>query len=161
MDTGKFAEAGKLMGWIVLCQLAGVVGAVATVSSVTTWYTTLAKPWFAPPNWVFGPMWITIYTMIGIAAYLIWKNGIEKPSVRFAMMVFGIQLVLNTIWSFVFFGLRWPLGGFLFILVVLATVIYNAYLFYKIDKRAGYLYGLYIAWGSFATMVALFVWLLN
>ena len=154
-------EAGKIVGWVVLCQLAGVIGSVATSSSVSTWYLTLNKPWFSPPNWVFGPMWITIYTMIGIAAYLIWNKEIDNPEVKYAMQVFGVQLVLNTLWSFVFFGARSLFGGFLFIVVVLAAVVYNAHLFYRIDKRAGYLFGLYIAWGSFATMVAMFLWLLN
>ena len=161
MDTEKLIEAGKIIGWILLAQLAGIIGSIATASSVSTWYATLAKPWFAPPNWVFGPMWLTIYTMIGIAAYLIWKQGINKPEVKFAMAVFGVQLVLNTLWSFVFFWYKSLLGGFVFILIILATVIYNAFLFYKLDKRAGYLFALYIAWGTFATIVALFVWLLN
>lgn len=161
MHTEKLAEAGKIIGWILLAQLAGIVGSIATASSVSTWYATLAKPWFAPPNWVFGPIWITIYTMIGIAAYLVWRKGIEVPEVKFAMTVFAVQLILNTIWSFVFFWYKSLLGGFVFIIIVLAVVIYNAFLFYKIDKRAGCLFGLYIGWGSFATMVALFVWLLN
>ncbi|MFC1454621.1 TspO/MBR family protein [Candidatus Undinarchaeota archaeon] len=154
-------EAGKALLAVIICQMAGVVGAIATSSSVSTWYVTLNKPWFTPPSWVFGPMWITIYTMIGIAAYLIWKQGITKPEVIYAMQIFAIQLLLNTVWSFVFFWLRWPLGGFLFIVLVLAVVIYNAYLFYKIYKPAGYLFSLYILWGTFATTVALFVWLLN
>lgn len=154
-------EIGKALVAIAICQLAGIIGSIATASSIPSWYATLNKPWFTPPSWVFGPIWITIYTMIGIAAYLIWNRGMEKPEVKFAMQVFALQLALNTLWSFVFFWLRWPLGGFLFILLVLAVVIYNACLFYKIYRPAGYLFSLYILWGSFATAVALYVWLLN
>ncbi|MFH1786832.1 MAG: TspO/MBR family protein [archaeon] len=154
-------EIGKAFLWVILCQLAGAIGSIATASSVSTWYQALNKPWFTPPNWVFGPMWVTIYTMIGISAYLIWKQGIQKPEVKYAMQVFGIQLLLNTLWSFVFFWLRWPMGGFFFILMVLGVVIYNAALFYEIYKPAGWLFSLYILWGSIATAVAFYVWLLN
>ena len=91
---------------IAVCQLAGVVGSIFTTSSVSTWYAVLAKPAFTPPDRFFAPVWITLYTMMGIAAFLVWRKGRVQSDVRIALTIFVIHLAFNILWPVLFFGLR-------------------------------------------------------
>jgi tryptophan-rich sensory protein len=103
--------------WIALLvalaipQIAGGIGAIFTSSAVRTWYATLTRPDFAPPNWVFGPVWTTLFILMGIASYLVWSAGWERSDVRVAIMAFAVQLMLNVLWSLLFFGARNPGAG--------------------------------------------------
>jgi benzodiazapine receptor len=97
-----------LLGSILLCEAAGLIGGIFTAQSVKTWYVELVKPAFNPPGWLFGPVWITLYLLMGIALYLIWQKGGETQYFRSALIVFFVQLILNALWSFIFFGLRNP-----------------------------------------------------
>ena len=105
MKTNKII---KFILSIALCQGAGLIGSLFTTPSIPTWYASLQKPSFAPPNWLFGPVWITLFTLMGISFYLVWNKSLKNKLVKKGLFVFGIQLMLNTLWSFLFFGLRSP-----------------------------------------------------
>lgn len=146
---------------IVVAQSAGIIGGLATASSVNNWYQTLEKPSFNPPGWVFGPVWITLYTVMGIAAWLVWKQGWDDPAVRTALYVYGVHLALNAAWSPVFFGAQ-ELGWALVVIVLLlAALLATAYLFVRIDTVAGSLLVPYIGWVGFATVLNYTIWKLN
>ncbi|MCX6772964.1 MAG: tryptophan-rich sensory protein, partial [Candidatus Micrarchaeota archaeon] len=100
-----------LAGFILLSLLAGAIGSLFTFEAIPTWYATLNKPSFAPPNWLFGPVWTTLYILMGVSAYLICQKGAKNEKVKFALSIFCIQLALNALWSILFFGLRSPLYG--------------------------------------------------
>ena len=146
---------------IVICQGAGLIGAVATSPSIPTWYASLEKPAFNPPNWLFGPVWTTLYTLMGIAAFLVWRQGIRKREVKIALGIFIVQLVLNTLWSIVFFGLNSLLGGLVVILPLWVAILLSIITFYRISKTAGVLLIPYILWVSFATILNFSLWQLN
>jgi tryptophan-rich sensory protein len=148
-----------LIGAILVCQLAGIIGSIFTFSSIPTWYASLAKPSFSPPNWVFGPVWTTLYTLMGISLYLIYKskNKLRNP----AMVTFAIQLILNAIWSIVFFGLKSPLGGLIIIFLLWAYIANTLLRFYAIDKNAGYLLVPYLLWVTFASVLNYYIFALN
>ncbi len=148
----------KLIASILLCQLAGAIGSLATFSNITGWYLALNKPFFTPPNWVFGPVWIILYTLMGIALYLIWQS---KASKRPALQVFGFQLFLNALWSLVFFGAHEMLGGLIVIVLLWLAILWTMVKFWKMDKRAGWLLVPYIVWVTIATALNAGVWLLN
>jgi len=150
----------KLTMAILLCMLAGAVGAIFTASSVITWYSTLNKPPLTPPNWVFGPAWTTLYVLMGIALWMIWSKGINKKTIP-ALQPFGAQLALNALWSIAFFGLQNPLYGLLTIMPLWLLIAYTILKFRKLDKTAAYLLVPYLAWVTFATYLNLGVLLLN
>jgi benzodiazapine receptor len=149
----------KLIFSIVICQLAGVIGSFFTVSSVSTWYVTLNKPFFNPPNWLFGPVWITLYFLMGISLYLIWNN-VDKDT-KSARIVFFIQLGLNTLWSLLFFGLKSPFLAFIEIIVLWLFILLNILFFYQKSKAASYLLIPYFVWVSFASVLNFSIFYLN
>ena len=154
----RFRAALELLGWVLLAQLAGVVGSVATASSVDGWYATLVRPALAPPSWVFAPVWTTLFTLMGIAAFLAWRADGEK---RVAFAAFTVQLLLNVAWSFVFFGAQ-AIGPALAVIVVLwVAILANAVLFFRLDRRAGVLLVPYLAWVAFAAYLNYGFWVLN
>jgi tryptophan-rich sensory protein len=157
----KKGDALRLAISILLCQLAGVIGGFFTASSVNTWYATLTKPSFNPPNWLFSPVWITLYVLMGVALFLVWRQGFQTESVKVAMYVFGVQLVLNTLWSILFFGLEMPLLAFIEILVLWGFILITLLKFKKISKLAGYLLLPYLLWVTFAAVLNFFLWSLN
>jgi len=151
----------KLIASLIICQMAGIIGSVFTVSSVGTWYLEISKPAFTPPSWVFAPVWTTLFLMMGLALYIVWSKGVKSKDSRIALTVFGIQLVLNTLWSILFFGLRSPFLALVEIVFLWAAILLSIVYFYKISKRAAYLLVPYIAWVSFAAVLNLFIVLLN
>ncbi|MEK6969392.1 MAG: TspO/MBR family protein [Nanoarchaeota archaeon] len=151
----------KLAISIVVCQLAGFIGSFFTVSSVSTWYLTLNKPFFNPPSWLFGPVWISLYFLMGISLYLIWKKGIKNKQSKTAVSLFGVQLILNSLWSILFFGLRSPLFAFIEIITLWIAIILTIKYFYKISKVASYLLIPYMLWVSFAAILNFFIFYLN
>jgi translocator protein len=161
MKFPKIKDPIKLVVAIVIANLAGIIGSVFTSSSVSTWYTTLTKPWFNPPGWIFGPVWTTLYILMGISAYLIWVEGIGKKEVKIALGVFGVQLVLNSVWSFLFFGLQSPFYSLVEIGLLWIAIVTTMYAFYKVKKEAMYLLIPYILWVSFAAILNYNIWLLN
>ena len=150
-----------LIGFILGCELAGIIGSVFTARSVQTWYVTLQKPSFNPPSWLFGPVWILIYLLMGIAAYLVWAKGWSLPGVKTALAVFAIQLVLNSLWSILFFGSHTPRWAFVEIVVLGAAIVVTIVLFSKFSRTAALLLVPYILWVSFAALLNYSLWRLN
>ena len=140
----------KLAASILLCQLAGVIGSFFTSSSVSTWYLTLKKPFFNPPNWLFGPVWVSLYLLMGVSLYLVWNREIRSAQSKKALYLFGVQLILNVLWSALFFGLRSPLSALIGIVVLWIVILFTIKYFYNVSKAAAYLLIPYILWVSFA-----------
>lgn len=140
----------------------GYFSGMVTRSAITTWYLTLIKPVFNPPNWIFAPVWSMLYIMMGVAAGLVWSRiEIEKEAVKKALIFFAIQLALNALWSYLFFGLRNPMLAGVEI-VILWLMIFETYSkFVKINKTAGYLFIPYLLWVSFALVLNASIWWLN
>jgi tryptophan-rich sensory protein len=150
---------------IAIPLAAGAIGAIFTADSVETWYQTIEKPWFTPPNWLFGPAWTTLYILMGVSLYVVWRKTTTDRSKRStrsaAFAAFGTQLGLNALWSFLFFGLRSPQLAFAEIVILLASIIVTIIIFQKISKLASILLLPYAAWVAFASTLNLEIWLLN
>ena len=145
-------KALPLIVSVLVAQSAGIVGSLFTASSVRTWYVDLTKPSWNPPSWLFGPVWITLYTMMGVAAYLVWQQK-DSPGVKLALWFYAVQLALNALWSILFFGARNPGLALAEISVLLVFILITTFLFWKINVWAGILMLPYIAWVSFATFL--------
>lgn len=145
---------------VLVCELAGIVPSILTAGDVATWYPTLAKPWFTPPSWVFGPVWTTLYLLMGVALYLVWKRATGRLR-RVALGVFALQLVLNAGWTLTFFGAREILGGLVVIVALLATILATMGAFARVDRRAAALLVPYLLWVGFATALNYELWRLN
>jgi benzodiazapine receptor len=157
----KIQKPFKLIIAVVVCELAGIIGSFFTIPSIPTWYVGLAKPTLNPPAWVFGPVWTTLFALMGVGAFLVWKKGLERRDVKIALGIFIGQLALNTLWPTIFFGLH-SLGGALVEIIflwlaILATMI----AFYKTSKSATWLLIPYILWVSFAMYLNYAIWVLN
>ncbi|MFA6074150.1 MAG: TspO/MBR family protein [Candidatus Woesearchaeota archaeon] len=146
----------KLLISIVVAQSAGLIGSFSTISAIPNWYASLNRPVFSPPNWVFGPVWTILYTLIGIALYKIWIKN-KKGSLN----LFFFHLFLNAIWSPIFFGLHNLILAFLVIILMDISLIIIIKKFYKIDKIAAYLLIFYLLWISFASVLNFSFWQLN
>jgi tryptophan-rich sensory protein len=151
----------KLIVSIVACQCAGLIGSIFTTPAIPTWYATLEKPPFTPPNWLFAPAWITLFLLMGIAAFLIWRQGLEQKEVKTALIIFLVQLVLNALWSVIFFGLQSPLYGMVVILALWVAILLTILRFFKLSTAAGALLLPYILWVSFAAVLNISIWILN
>lgn len=151
----------KLIMAIFVCQLAGAIGSIFTVSAIAGWYSGLVKPALNPPNWLFGPAWITLYTLMGIAAFLVWQKGLDKKEIKTALEIFILQLLLNAIWSVIFFGWQSPAWAFINIILLWLAILWTIMVFYRISKPAAYLLLPYILWVSFAAYLNYSIWMLN
>jgi tryptophan-rich sensory protein len=151
----------RLVVSIVICQLAGVIGSVFTAESVSTWYVTLSKPVFTPPSWLFAPVWISLYALMGIALFLVWRKVGEVAGGGAAVAIFLVQLVLNASWSAAFFGARSPLAGLIVIVVLLIAILLTVMRFFKVSAAAGILLVPYLVWVSFATVLNASLYILN
>jgi tryptophan-rich sensory protein len=154
-------KLGKLLSSIGIVLAAGLLGSIVTFPSIPTWYSTLIKPPLSPPNWVFGPVWTTLYILMGISLYLVWNKGLQHAKVRFAFQLFIVHLAVNAGWSVVFFGLHSILGGLIVIIILWTLIAVLIRKFYPIDKRAAYLLVPYILWVSIATILNISLFLLN
>lgn len=157
----SLADIIKLIVSLVVCEGAGGIGAVFTTPAIPNWYAGLRKPTFTPPNSVFGPVWITLYLLMGIAVFLVWKQGLNQSNVRIAFIVFWVQLVLNILWSVVFFGLRSPFGGMIIIIILWLAILATIILFFRVSAVAGGLLIPYIIWVSIAANLNIQIWRLN
>lgn len=155
-------EIGVLVGFIVCCELVGIAGALLTAPAIETWYATIAKPGFTPPSWVFGPVWTLLYLLMGVAAFLVWREREERSrAVRIALGAFLVQLVLNGLWSPAFFGLQSPALGLLVIVPLLVALLVTTGLFARVSRPAAALLIPYIAWVAYATALNAAIWQLN
>lgn len=158
MPKDKFARA---LVFIIGSELLGSIGTLATAPSIPTWYAGIVKPSFNPPNWVFGPVWTTLFALMGYSAFLIYESGWKKKEVKKALTYFGIQFLLNILWSFIFFGANFLFTAFSEILLLWFFILLTIIKFYKIDKKAGLLLLPYLAWVAFAAYLNLSIALLN
>ena len=145
---------------ILICQGAGLAGSLFTMPAISSgWYAGLIKPRFTPPSWVFAPAWTTLFLLMGIALYLVWiKEGEKKKK---ALIIFAVQLVLNALWSILFFGLKSPLLGMIDIIFLWAAILGTIIAFGKISKKAGWLLAPYLGWVSFASLLNFYILKLN
>ncbi|MBC8274267.1 MAG: tryptophan-rich sensory protein [Chloroflexi bacterium] len=157
----KTRDIWKLVVSIIACLAAGAIGSIFTRQAIPTWYATLEKPAFNPPNWLFAPAWTLLYIMMGIAAFLVWRKGLENRQVRVALIVFLVQLVLNALWSVAFFGLESPVYGLIVIAALWVAILFTVWKFYRISLAASVLMWPYLLWVSFAAVLNSSIWLLN
>jgi tryptophan-rich sensory protein len=154
-------RATKIIILITVCLGIGYASSIVTQTGIETWYPTIEKPSFNPPNWLFGPVWTALYICIAVAGGIIWDKIDTHPLAKKALLFFAIQLLLNSLWSFLFFGLKNPLIALIEIILLL-LIIYETYmLFSKINKVAGYLFIPYLLWVSFAMFLNGSIWWLN
>lgn len=161
MPRTFFGESSRLAISILICQTAGVIGSFFTAPAVPGWYAGLVKPALTPPGWVFAPVWITLYLLMGVALYLVWRvSGTDRRAAP-AIAAFAAQLGLNAAWSWLFFGLRNPLAGLIGIVLLLVAIAYTMILFRRISRAAFVLLIPYIIWTGFAAWLNYGLWRLN
>lgn len=151
----------KLIVSIALCEGAGIFGSLFTAKAVPTWYAGLAKPAFNPPDWLFAPVWIVLYAMMGVSLYLIWRKGLKDKAIESVFTFFLVHLLLNAIWSVIFFGMKDPglaLAEISVLWLMIAVLVYKTY---SIDRRASLLLIPYFFWVSFASVLNYSIWKLN
>jgi tryptophan-rich sensory protein len=156
----KIIDILKLVVSIILCQLAGFLGSLFTTPAIPTWYTTLHKPSFTPPNWIFGPVWISLFVLMGISLFMVWRHQ-DHSQFKIAFIFFFVQLILNVLWSAAFFGLKSPLLGLIDIVLLWIAILVTIKTFFKVSKTAGLLLLPYILWVSFAILLNFSLWILN
>ncbi len=153
-------QVAWLIGFIAVCFSAAGLGAAVTATSVGGWYQTLARPSWSPPDWLFGPVWTMLYLMMAVAAWLVWRRH-GWFTARSALTWFGMQLALNVLWSFVFFGLQRPGLAFAEIIVLWMTIAATASAFFGKSAVASLLLTPYLAWTTFAALLNFAIWRMN
>jgi benzodiazapine receptor len=156
-----FNNIVKLIISILACFAAGTIGSLFTFKAIPTWYPSLKKPKYTPPNQVFGPVWTTLYILMGISVFFTWQEGLSNNYVLLAFTLFWVQLVFNALWSIIFFGMKSKGGGVFIIIIlwllILATIITS----FRISLLAGVLLIPYIIWVSTASYLNIGIWWLN
>lgn len=174
----------KILISIIVCELAGVIGAVFTTPAIGSWYKTINKPSFNPPNWIFGPVWTALFILMGVSLYLVWsKKWVVKNEIKFRhkkpwnslsqkflsgkwqksniILIFAVQLLLNILWSVIFFGMHSFGAAFFELLMLWFAIVFMIVNFYRVSKITVWLLLPYILWVSFAGVLNLFIWLIN
>jgi len=180
----KYNNLLKLFVCIIICELAGSIGAIFTTPAIGSWYATLNKPSFNPPNWIFGPVWTTLFVLMGVSLYLVWSKKwvvlneigskkaikINSLSKKFLLgkwqkvniiIIFSTQLFLNIVWSVIFFGAQSPAVAFFELIMLWFAILFTIINFYRVSKAAALLLLPYILWVSFAGILNYFIWILN
>jgi len=158
MTTIKFI---KLTASIAICLTAGFVGSIFTTPAIDSWYATINKPSFNPPNWIFAPVWTTLFILMGISLYLIMQQSSAGKNIKKSLYLFFGQLLLNIIWSVIFFGFKNPALALIEIIILLAVIILTTKEFKKINPLASWLFWPYICWVGFALILNFSIWFLN
>lgn len=151
----------KLVISVAIPLLVGGLSGIATARGVKEWYPALVKPSFNPPAWVFGPVWTLLYLLMGIAAFLVWRRGWDSGPVRTALTLFLLQLILNGLWSILFFGMRSPGLAFAEIMLLWLAILATVVLFWRVTSVGGILLLPYAAWVTFAAVLNGSIWILN
>ncbi len=151
----------KLLFAVIVCEGIGILGSLFTISQILTWYQGLNKPFFSPPNWVFGPVWTMLYGLMGISIFLIFEAKIKKRERNNLLLLFSLQLLLNFLWSVIFFGMHLSAVAFIEIIFLWTTILILIIKFYKYSKLSSYLLIPYLFWVSFASLLNISVALLN
>lgn len=160
MAKTEIGNIYKLIIALLIPQLAGGLGSYFTIGSVRDWYPVLVKPILNPPAWIFGPVWTSLFLLMGYALYIVWKDDSGKDK-RLAYWAFGIQMVLNALWSIIFFGLESPGGALIEVAFLWLTILATIISFAKISRLAAWLLIPYILWVSFAIYLNFSIWMLN
>lgn len=151
---------GLFIFCIAICFSAAAIGSIFTTPSIASWYAYLNKPFFNPPNWLFGPVWTVLYAMMGYSLYLILRAKSHSRTSQ-AVIIFALQLILNTLWSIVFFGLHFPGMAFVVIICLWLAIVQTIRLFFPISKTASYVLLPYLIWVSFASILNAAIVVLN
>jgi tryptophan-rich sensory protein len=157
----EFNDVIKLVISILASFAAGGIGSLFTLKAIPTWYAGLRKPPYTPPNWVFGPVWTTLYILMGISVFLVWRNGLAISGALLAFTLFWIQLTLNALWSIIFFGMKSKGGGVITIIVLWLLILATMITSFRVSVWTGILLIPYIVWVSIASYLNTGVWLLN
>ncbi len=161
MEQSKINNVLRLVTSVIICLFAGFIGSIFTSPSIPTWYAALTKPSFNTPDWIFAPVWTILFILMGISLYLVWNKGLQDKKVKISLFIFGVQLVLNVLWSFLFFGLHSPFYAFLEIIILWIAIVLTIVNFFKVSRTAGLLLLPYILWVSFAAILNFSIWRLN
>jgi len=160
MRTNRRRDIAGLIAFLALCLGVSAIGGAVTATSVGGWYQTLHKPPFNPPDWLFAPVWTTLFVMMAVAGWLVWRrHGLRAA--RGALLLFGVQLALNLAWSLLFFGLRSVGAALVEVIVLLTAILATTVAFWRRDPLAGALFVPYAAWVAFATVLNAALWRLN
>jgi benzodiazapine receptor len=154
-------RVGTYLGWILVSELAGVIGAFATTSAIPTWYATLAKPAWTPPNWVFGPVWTALYAVMGIAAARVWIHHRDTPAGKRSLALWGAQLAMNLEWPVLFFGLRAVGAALVAIVILWAAIAALVAWWWRLERTSSLLLIPYLAWVGYAAALNAAIWHLN
>jgi len=146
---------------VAISLSAGLIGSIFTLTGPDSWYAALNKPFFNPPNWLFGPVWTILFIIMGVALFLVWRQGWRQEAVRKALKLFFIQLGFNIIWSYFFFTLENPRLAFLEIIALWLAIVATMIAFYAVERRAAWLLWPYLAWVSFAAFLNYSIWVIN
>jgi benzodiazapine receptor len=161
MSRMRLTNLFKFVISILICQAVGVIGSLFTRLSVLTWYQMLDKPPFNPPNWVFMPVWTLLYLLMGVSLFLVWREKMSYKVVRIGLGLFFVQLLLNLLWTILFFGMRSTLAGLVDIVVLWIFILLTMLAFYGVSRTAGLLLLPYFLWVGFATVLNFSLWKLN
>ena len=157
MSAGR-SNAVRFVASVVICEAAGLIGSVFTISAIPGWYATLQKPWFTPPNWLFAPVWLTLYFLMGVTLYFLWG---KRQQAGAALGAFAFQLILNVVWSVVFFGAHELFYGFVAIVALWVMILVTMALSYRVSRSASALLLPYMLWVTIASALNYYLWALN
>ena len=157
----KIKKPRLLIHSLALPYFAGFLGSIFTNPAIPTWYAGLNKPFFSPPNWLSGPVWLILYTLMGISVYLVWLKAGRSKNARHGVFMFFIHLFFNAIWPIIFFGFQDLALAFMVILIIDAFIVYLILAFWRINKLASYLLVPYLLWATFASILNYLIYLLN
>jgi tryptophan-rich sensory protein len=151
----------RILAAVGICFFIGFLAQLATQVGIADWYPSLNKPWFNPPDWIFGPVWTVLYILMGISAGIVWNKGFYHKWVKIALYHFVFQLLLNGFWSVLFFGLKEPFLALLDIIALFVTLLFTIKWFKVVNETAGYLLIPYAVWVLFAAVLNFEIWRLN
>ncbi len=157
MPINRMHRYVRLALSVAMCQSAGIVGSLFTFPSITGWYATLVKPPFTPPDWVFGPVWLLLYALMGVSLWIVWNRKADRK----VLYPFAAQLAVNAVWSFLFFGLRNPAAGLTAIISLWLLIACTIRVFHKVDRNAAHLLVPYLAWVTIAAYLNYGIFILN
>lgn len=161
VEKNTLSSFWKLVIAIFICEATGIVSGLLSQSDLNTWFSTLHKPTWNPPGYLFGPVWTLLYLLMGISLWLIWKSDAPEPKKTKAQLVFALQLFLNFWWSILFFNLHSPAWAFFNIIFMIVTILITIFLFASISRKAAWLLVPYISWVCFAAILNYSIWKMN
>ena len=157
----NIAKSINLLIAVSICLFAGFVGSIFTTPAISTWYITLNKPVLNPPNWIFAPVWTILFILMGVSLCLVLQKDMKKIETKMALCFFAVQLILNILWSILFFGFHSPLAGLIEIGFLWIAILFTIISFWRVSKVSAILLLPYLFWVSFASILNFLIWELN